>query len=440
MVGSFIREIEEGYRDGDVDGIDENTALMTTSKSRFSPSMTKPKAKASTRTRCSSIDGTRTSFFLAIVVVSVVSAAVLLIFGCNEYFVLDDDDSSVLYATTTIRTVSTAANTNIAFGPPTVPDLVNATTTTTQYGEVWLIRHGEKDPVPPFFSENNINNYNYNQSSPRIQKMYGLNSRGWDRADFLCKLVRSEEWPRFHALFATRPATPQAVEASYPEFATDATGQSLVWREYQTLLPISRYLHQSIRTEFTKGDTKLGALEISKTAINATVVTTTATQGGGHDNDKTTKSDSKYSNESAVVLVSWDHCSLPTLVVEGFGCKNKECYRCWSDYRFGDVLKLNVSLTTVTTSSAQTFFVSSTILSMTGEGYPGDRYWYDNDSIKDDQDDTDHEKPVATALTSVSIEKATPCVPSYCTERPSAKYLVDCLCFDDGASSSASGW
>jgi hypothetical protein len=293
-------------------------------------------------------------------------------------------------------------------------------TTTTAYGKVWLIRHGEKDPLPPPFAEREV----------RLRAMYELNARGWNRAHHLASLVEQGEWPQFSALFATRPATSKEVSDAYPDFARDATGQSLIKREYQTLLPLSKVLfpHNSTRihSEFAKGDIESAALEITKTAVAA--------------NSK---------NASPVVLVSWDHCSLPTLVVNGFGCDSNSdprCSRCWSDDRFGDVLKLNVSLVTTTTISATAkgssteatadtiscdYTVSSTIHGMTGEAYPADQYYKTPASSNDSGSSGLAMDKMLSANTPMSIAKSTPCAHSYCTKRPASKHLVSCSCWDD---------
>ena len=361
----------------------------------------------------------------------------------------------------------------------------------TRYGEVWLIRHGEKNhPLPPI-GKCSRRGGKSSYRAQRLRAMYELSQKGWDRAHHLASMVEQGEWPLFSALFASRPATPEEALEAYPGFARDATGQSMVWREYQTLVPISNFLQKSdisngdnyeygyeyynstsVRTTFTKGEVQAAALEIAKTAVAAASASEGKPQG----------------KNSAVVLVSWDHCSLPTLVVKGFGCGSSSssdlqekndpmCYRCWSDDRFGDVLKLNVSLVTTTTttttatSSTKTtksttkdvpeasitisetteivshnYRVSSTILALTGEAYPADQYDYDfgnpsninsksNISISNTTfKTTTGAMMILSASTPTSIEKSTPCAPSYCTARPVSKHLVRCSCWDSSSS------
>ena len=263
------------------------------------------------------------------------------------------------------------------------------TTTTTQFGEVWLIRHGEKEETHISIDESSSTENNENI----LKAMYELSEKGWMRAHHLQGLVSSQQWPNFRSpLFATRPATHEEAALAFPNYARDQTGQSLVRREFQTLVPISEYLRIPINAEFAKGDIETASLEIAKAAV--------ATVG---------PKNSDGADSRSPVLVSWDHCSLPTLVVKGFGCHGKgrgrdsrdnqdqeddnECYRCWPDDRFGDVLKLNVSLTTraiTTTATTATgreamknetttqndFIVSSTILSMADEGSPSEHHYY----------------------------------------------------------------
>ena len=317
-------------------------------------------------------------------------------------------------------------------------------TSSTEYGEVWVIRHGEKDSVPHFASGQTDD-----ERRARIHAMYELSSKGWERAHHLADLVQQGKWPLFSSLFASRPATQQQVQEAYPKFARDTTGQSLVRREYQTLLPIWKYLQtirdinesdrsdtiaNTIHAQFAKGDVDIAGLEIIKTAIQ------TASANNQHD---------IYSRRfSPVILVSWDHCSLPTLVVRGFGCRDDpRCYRCWPDDRFGDVLRLNVSLVTtrktITTANAEMllseeYAVSSRILGMTGEGFPTDHYHEEQYNIDSNSNlistrttnsSTNNSTTISTA-TRMSIEKSTPCIQSYCSTRPAAKHLIQCSCWD----------
>ena len=359
---------------------------------------------------------------------------------------------------------------------------------TIEYGEVWLIRHGEK--VPP--SEVGSDGTTEEERNEKLRAMYELSPEGWDRANHLSSLVKQGDWPLFSTLFASRPASLLEAQNAYPDFVRDSTGQSMVKREYQTLVPISEYLqairHSNssknvytdnetfIRCQFTKGEIEEVALEIAKTAVASA-----SALGGNRRNRFRTASSNDETGKvsgSSIVLVSWDHCSLPTLVVRGLGCRSSStsssknndhrqqedprCYRCWSDDRFGDVLKLNVSLVTTTTTTStstnplqptmkkvpkastiyteieksvsQDFEVSSTILAMTGEAYPVDQYYKKNSNLSssDNNDNLSTGKNFST-LTPMSIEKSTPCVQSYCTStsRPASKQLVRCSCWDE---------
>jgi len=209
-----------------------------------------------------------------------------------------------------------------------------------------------------------------------------------------------------------------------------------------------------IQTKFSKSETKEAALDITKVATND-------------------PNDNNNNDNSNIVLVAWNHCSLPTLIVNGFGCKSDpKCYRCWSDSRFGDVLKLNVTLTTTTrttttmipsshervnnynysNSSPVThvdvdYSISSKIISMTGEGYPSDHDYYlpDYDGIANNYHDHNsttttrsaeiNAPPPASNIPPVSIERSTPCVPSYCTHRHrhASLSLIQCLCYSNSS-------
>ena len=266
----------------------------------------------------------------------------------------------------------------------------SATTKKEEYGEVWLIRHGEKADYKALLLQlktkkkqnaSAINNdtINYDnmttiQSKLKIIKaMYELNDDGWNRAYHLKNLLMMKNdnnnnnnnntislvdggfsssssfsdttttpsdphWPNgFKALYASRPATDIEIYNSYPNFAKDDSGQSLILREYQTLLPISEYMNHlntindnttkattKIETKFSKSETKQAALDISKAAVMMMHTST--------DTDADTGTTNKHNNNSNsnIVLVAWDHCSLPTLIVDGFGCKSDpKCYRCW---------------------------------------------------------------------------------------------------------------
>ncbi|VEU39235.1 unnamed protein product [Pseudo-nitzschia multistriata] len=481
----YLHEIEEGgggdLGDANSDrngfshcGINETTALLVATP-RVYGLFTSDRMVLATSRGERTIKRKSSSGFLAIVVSATAMAFLVLVLAhctnCKIFFF----DASVS------MTIGTRFySTNNAVLEPIPQPITETTTTTTEYGEVWLIRHGEKDSASAFVESSsswspNGGNLNLRQRMRLQTILYELNAKGWDRAEHLGSLVKAKQWPEFHALFATRPPTAQEIEDAvennpldYFAIARDPTGQSLVWREYQTLLPISDYLRQPIVADFCKGDTKEAALEIAKTAVHASesgkpgpgspdLSILALPAAGNVTNINITNSN----NRSNIVLVSWDHCSLPTLVVDGFGCKEIECYRCWSDHRFGDVLKLNVSVTTTTTSSNRTdandseplavgtlqsskstntdtdtvvrqqVSVSSTILSMTGESYPGDDYCYvDHDEEPDGVGNSpDH---VTSTPTSVSIRKSTPCVTSYCSNRPSAGFLVDCLCYRHG--------
>ncbi len=353
---------------------------------------------------------------------------------------------------------------------------------TIEYGEVWLIRHGEK--VPP--SQIGSDGTTEEERNEKLRAMYELSPEGWDRANHLSSLVEQGDWPLFSSLFASRPASLLEAQDAYPDFVRDSTGQSMVKREYQTLVPISEYLqaihhgnsskhvHTNngtfIRCQLTKGEIEEVALEIARTAVESA-----SAFGGNRRNRYRTASSNNETGKtlgSSIVLVSWDHCSLPTLVVRGLGCRSSSknndhrqqedprCYRCWSDDRFGDVLKLNVSLVTTTTitrtstnllqptmekvpkastvyteiekSISQDFEVSSTILAMTGEAYPVDQYYEKNSNLtsSNNNDNLSTGKNFST-LTPMSIEKSTPCGQSYCTSRPASKQLVRCSCWDE---------
>ena len=146
-----------------------------------------------------------------------------------------------------------------------------------------------------------------------------------------------------------------------------------------------------------------------------------------------------------------------------------------SDSRFGDVLKLKVTLTTITTTTTTTtiptsrerfndysysnryssspvihvdvdYSISSKIISMIGEGYPSDHYYYvtDDDIANNYQENNSTAAEAETDLNAnantpiVSIERSTPCVPSYCTNRPEAsKSLIQCLCYSTSNSSNS---
>lgn len=380
----------------------------------------------------------------------------------------------------------TDAETNLFHAVDSMSSNTTVQFSTTEYGEVWLIRHGEK--VPP--SQVGYGGTAEEERNEKLRAMYELSPEGWDRANHLSSLVKQGDWPLFSALFASRPATLLEAQEAYPDFVRDSTGQSMVKREYQTLVPISEYLqtirHDNssknvytdnetfIRCQFTKCEIEEVALEIAKAAVESA-----SALGGNRRNRYRTASSNNETGKafgSSIVLVSWDHCSLPTLVVRGLGChssstsnsKNNDhrqqedprCYRCWPDDRFGDVLKLNVSLTTTTTitstsknplqstkkkvpkastdhteiekSISQDFKVSSTILAMTGEAYPVDQYHKKNSNPtnSNNNDYLSAGKNFST-LTPMSIEKSTPCVQSYCTSRPASKKLVRCSCWDE---------
>ena len=148
-----------------------------------------------------------------------------------------------------------------------------------------------------------------------------------------------------------------------------------------------------------------------------------------------------------------------------------------SDSRFGDVLKLKVTLTTITTTTTTTtiptsrerfndysysnryssspvihvdvdYSISSKIISMIGEGYPSDHYYYvtDDDIANNYQENNSTAAEAEADLNAnanantpiVSIERSTPCVPSYCTNRPEAsKSLIQCLCYSNSNSSNS---
>jgi hypothetical protein len=324
-----------------------------------------------------------------------------------------------------------------------------------------LIRHGEKDDyhIPLLKVQQNSSSTSSSTTTTDSRKrkrsiiktMYELNQKGWDRADHLKDLVALNQlWPKFHGLYATRPpSSNQQIWNVYPNFVRDDIGgQSLVKREYQTLVPISKYLNISINTNYTKSEIHPVAFDITKSATTATTVPPHFTNGHNGRGDKKKKN---------IILVSWDHCSLPTLIVNGFGCtdNNQLCFRCWSDQRFGDVLKLNVSLTTTTTTVTTNsdsnssnidiiisndavdvkYVVSSTIISMTGEGYKPsiiDQYYYKNNRNGNSSSSIGSAN-VNVVDKPVSIEKSTPCLQSYCTARPVAATLVNCLCYNNNS-------
>jgi hypothetical protein len=66
---------------------------------------------------------------------------------------------------------------------------------------------------------------------------------------------------------------------------------------------------------------------------------------------------------------------------------------------------------------------------MTGEGYNTsiDQYYYNNNNRSSKMEDVN----VVDVEMPVSIEKSTPCIQSYCTARPEATKLVNCLCYNN---------
>lgn len=417
--------------------------------------------------------------------VGAIALALSMLVFCEYYFLVwrmvDDSNTANASITTSAETslfpvVSSSEHWAYTKSKNTTVQFSN-----TKYGEVWFIRHGEKGPFLQFGYDHPTEK----EQTETLRAMYELSPAGWNRANHLSTLVKEEVWPQFAALFASRPATQREALESYPDFARDSIGQSMVKREYQTLVPISEYLqtirhsnsskskigsnkkHETkIRSQFAKGEVEAAGLEIAKTAVrSAFSLLETQKTRNGYSNDSGTG----QAMGSPIVLVSWDHCSLPTLVVRGFGChsnssstdsKNNQnrCYRCWSDDRFGDVLKLNVSLVTTTTITtvvtnatepstkeasivntkiekivSQDYKVFSTILSMTGEAYAIDQYYKECDDpniINSNSNSTTAGNTLSTA-TPMSIEKSTPCTHSYCTTRPAAKRLVRCSCWDE---------
>lgn len=138
--------------------------------------------------------------------------------------------------------------------------------------EVWLIRHGEKAPDG------------------------GLSPAGFARAEFLRTRVQDGHWPKFHAVFATRP---------------NATGCTP--REVQTAAPLVAALGLPMNTQFAKNEERALSLAARAAAQHA----------------------------CGPVLVVWEHCRIAALAHE-LGCNEPRCLECWDDGVFGAVLRLSV--------------------------------------------------------------------------------------------------
>ena len=80
-----------------------------------------------------------------------------------------------------------------------VASITATSTTTTQYkyGQVWLIRHGEKDPLVHMqIFRGGDRSYPAEKQQEYVQElqlqtMYDLNAQGWDRAHHLSSLVKN---------------------------------------------------------------------------------------------------------------------------------------------------------------------------------------------------------------------------------------------------------
>ena len=147
--------------------------------------------------------------------------------------------------------------------------------------EIWVIRHGEKSP-------------NAKPGSPEVLE---LNITGWARAEHLAALVRDALWPTFTAVFASSPLLGKRV-----------------LRELQTVEAAAGLLGLQVNTEFAAAD-------IDGIA-SAALATSRASCG--------------------IVLVCWDHCRIPTLLVE-LGCTSPQCAACWPDGTYDRIDRLDVS-------------------------------------------------------------------------------------------------
>ena len=148
---------------------------------------------------------------------------------------------------------------------------------TDTVGEIWLIRHAEKDI------------WNGNDTDT----LYDLSNTGWQRAQYLRELVEGSIWPPFSALFASAYASHEEILNALPDVVRDSSGQSMVRREYQTLLPMAQYLGIGVDVTFAKTDRDMLALAAARVAVAS----------------------------DAPVLISWDHCSAPTLISHSFACE-----------------------------------------------------------------------------------------------------------------------
>lgn len=262
---------------------------------------------------------------------------------------------------------------------PVQTPILSTTTKACLNAEIWLIRHGEKD-----------------DTSNSLDVLYNLSEIGWQRAHYLATLVKTGRWPRFGAIFASAYASPEEIQAAWPRVAT-FNGQSLVKREYQTVLPLAKFLHKRVNVDFAKS-------EVQHVALAAT-----------HASLMTCKP----------ILISWDHCSLPTLVSVGFGCISPECKRCWLDDQFDNVLKLNVTFEGGSNiGSLSSRSLSSRLIQMTRE--------YFNAHHNDSNSKTMKLPKKKQMNRSIDARDTTDCAPSYCSDRAEAANMTQCLCFDNG--------
>lgn len=248
-------------------------------------------------------------------------------------------------------------------------------------GEIWLIRHGEKNT----------------SDRTNVTALYDLSTNGWQRAFYLKSLVDHGLWPKFSAVFATAYASESEIADAFPELVRTKLGQSMVRREYQTVAPLAEQtLGISVNTSFTKDDFSGVALAAAQASLATCDVP---------------------------VLISWDHCSLPALLRSGFGCNQIECSRCWPDHHYDEVMKLKAR---IIVKDRDKFILKSRIISMTKE------HWQASDKSSFDAFGNDREwVPSLDVLQdSIDIRQATSCRPSYCSERKVARIFGRCVCSD----------
>ena len=154
-------------------------------------------------------------------------------------------------------------------------------------GVVFVIRHGEKSEHP----------------TPGSPDVLGLNVTGWQRARHLRELVEIGSWPRFTHIFASSPAArPYAL------------------RERQTVTPIADALGLVINDTFSQAETD----RLAETVLDV------------------------VKNEcSARVIISWEHCRLPSLL-RMLGCNRSNCCACWPDGAYDSLFELRYSTSSPT--------------------------------------------------------------------------------------------